>query len=59
MDIKQERTKKGYTQVDLARRLGVSVNSVRMWEQGGMNPSPENQLKLDLLFKSKTGGENE
>lgn len=53
MDIRQERTKKGYTQVDLARRLGVSVNSVRMWEQGGMNPSPENQKKLQEMFNDK------
>ena len=53
MNIKEQRVKKGLTQVELARLMHVSVNSVRMWEQGGMNPNPENMEKLKEVLGVK------
>lgn len=53
MNIKELRQQLKMTQIELSNAVGVSVNSIRMWEQGGMNPSPENQRKLEELAKNK------
>jgi len=38
--IKREREKLGMTQVDLAKLLGVAMNTVSRWEIGQRNPHP-------------------
>lgn len=45
-DLKRERLKNKLTQIKLSQAVGVSVASVRLWEQGGGEPSPENMKKL-------------
>ena len=46
--LKQLRTKRGWTQEDLAKRLGVSKNAVANWEQGARIPKLD---KLDEIAK--------
>lgn len=47
MNLEQTRKQKGITQVELARAVGVSVNTIQAWERNVSTPSPENQKKLD------------
>lgn len=37
--LQQLRVEKGYTQTVLAKRLGLSVDAVRHWEQGRRTPN--------------------
>lgn len=48
--FKQKRLEKGFTQTTLAIMVGVSINSIRLWEIGVTKPHPENQKKLDNIF---------
>jgi transcriptional regulator with XRE-family HTH domain len=50
MDIKGERIKNGLTQFDLAKRIGVSVYTVQLWERGISTPKEENFIKLFEFF---------
>ena len=52
-NIKQLRENKGYTQMDLAVKVGVSLTSVRMWEKGVSTPKPENKEKLEKVLDAK------
>ena len=52
-NIKQLRENKGYTQMDLAVKVGVSLTSVRMWEKGVSTPKPENKDKLEKVLDIK------
>jgi len=47
--IERYRTARGWTRRELARRAGVSVNTVRSWEAGVM-PRGANLHKLAELF---------
>lgn len=47
MNLEQTRKEKGITQVQLARAVGVSVNTIQAWERNVSTPSLENQKKLD------------
>ena len=38
--IKQSREKLGLTQIEFAKKLNVSVQTVQAWEQGKRNPRP-------------------
>ena len=46
MNIKQLRKDKNLTQVKLAVLCGVSLTTIRMWEQEAATPNPENLVKL-------------
>ena len=48
--IKELRQARGWTQADLARRLGVTRNGVNSWEQGLSMPSPASLVDLARLF---------
>jgi len=50
MDLKKLREKKKLTQIDVAKAVGVSVASYRLWEQGGGKPKPENMEKLKKVL---------
>ncbi len=52
-NIKQIRTDRGLTQVQVARAVGVTLNTYIKWEQRVMNPSPENAKKLKKVLKIK------
>ncbi len=40
------RRRKGWTQTELAKRVGLSVASIGFYEQGRMRPTPRNLIKL-------------
>ncbi len=48
--IKKEREKNGFSQAELARRLGVGQSTVAMWESGKNNPEYGTLLKLADIF---------
>ena len=52
--IKQLRTDRGMSQVDLAAKLGVSKQSVSNWENDNIQPSIEMLLKLSHIFSVST-----
>lgn len=52
--IKDLRQARGWTQADLARRLGVTRNGVNSWEQGLSMPSPASLVDLARLFSVST-----
>ena len=53
MNIKDQRTKHGLTQKQLAELMGVTTRTVERWESGDRVPSPQ---MLELL-KIKLSGE--
>ncbi len=52
--IKTLRTARGWTQADLARRLGITRNGVNSWEQGLSMPSPAFLVELAKVFSVST-----
>jgi len=52
--IKSLRTARGWTQADLARRLGITRNGVNLWEQGLSMPSPAFLVELAKVFSVST-----
>lgn len=50
MNLKEQRIKKGMTQIDAAIAIGVSLSSYRMWELGVTKPKEENMQKLIEVF---------
>lgn len=52
--IKFLREQKGMTQVDLAKRLGITRSSVNAWEMGISVPSTQYIVELAGIFKVST-----
>ncbi len=48
--LRAARLERGWTQQDLADRLGTTVVTVKRWERGVQQPSPYFRLKLTTLF---------
>ncbi len=48
--IRQLREERGWTQPDLAGRLGVSQGAVSLWERGVRRPYRRTRLRLAELF---------
>lgn len=57
--IRKFRKDKGYSQPDVAAILDVAVYSVQRWEDGSVNPSGENLVKLNKLINEFEGQWNE
>lgn len=53
-DLKTLRIKKGWTQIDVCRKVGVSLVSYQMWERRVTEPNPENYEKLQKLFEEES-----
>ena len=51
IDIKAIRLKLGFTQEDLARKLGLALSTVSKWEQGIFSPSGLAREKIEKLVK--------
>lgn len=54
--IKYLRKLKGWTQEQLARNLGVSLNTVQRWEIGKTKPSPLAKEKLQAVLQEVLDG---
>lgn len=52
--IKALREGKGWSQAELARRLGITRNGVNSWEQGLSMPSPASLVDLAGVFSVST-----
>jgi DNA-binding XRE family transcriptional regulator len=50
LNLKEQRIKKGMTQIDAAIAIGVSLSSYRMWELGVTKPNDTNMQKLIEVF---------
>lgn len=50
-NLKKIRTELGMTQVEVARKVGVSLSGYLLWERGVSNPTPENEKKLRKVLK--------
>lgn len=55
--IRQCRGHKGLTQEQLARNIGVSLNTVQRWESGKTTPSPLAMEKLQSLLEDVLEGD--
>ena len=53
IDIKAIRLKLGFTQEDLARKLGLALSTVSKWEQGIFSPSRLAREKIETLVKKE------
>lgn len=53
--IKKTRRAKGWTQAELAKRLGVTQAQVAKWESDKANPSRKTLLKLASIFGCEPG----
>jgi transcriptional regulator with XRE-family HTH domain len=49
--LRDRRQELGLTQIDVAVAVGVSAGGYRLWEAGGMKPSPENEMKLRQVLQ--------
>ena len=47
--LRTERIQFGWTQAEVAKALGISVKTVRRWEQGLCVPYPYYQRQLSIL----------
>ena len=56
--IRTRRRELGLTQIEVAVAVGVSVGGYRLWEAGGMKPTPENEDKLRQVLKLGRGDDD-
>lgn len=57
--IKTARLKAGYSQIELARLVEVSLPTITQWERGVMHPRPENRRRLEDVLGIRLGGAEE
>ena len=50
-NLRLQRKKAGYTQIELAERLGVSIATLRRWEAGETAPTGTRIIELANLLK--------
>ena len=55
--IRQCRDLKGWTQEQLARNVGVSLNTVQRWESSSTHPSPLAMEKLQKILEEVLNGD--
>ena len=49
--IKEQRVKHGMTQKDLAEKLGLSAQTISLWERGSRKPDWSAQMDLEQVFE--------
>ena len=59
INVKAIRLELGFTQEDLARRLGLALSTVSKWEQGIFSPSRLAREKIEKLLKKEGRKKNE
>lgn len=50
-NLKELRKKFGLTQIEMAKKVGVSMLTWRLWEMGAASPKKENVKKLEKAIK--------
>ena len=50
MNLRERRLKAGFTQVDMAVKVGVSLTTYIMWEKLVAKPNEENAKKLEEVL---------
>lgn len=50
-NLKEIRASLGISQMKLAAKVGVSLLTVQLWEQGISSPNAENRKKLEMMIK--------
>jgi transcriptional regulator with XRE-family HTH domain len=48
--IREERLKRGWTQLSLAKAVGVTKSAVAQWELGQSRPSPQSLIDVCAVF---------
>ena len=56
--VKELRKKRGWTQEDTAREIGVSLSTVQRWERHGGKPTRLARRELKRFFKEAGIGED-
>lgn len=51
-NLKAMRQKYNLTQMNIAKAIGVSINTIAKWENNVSTPSDDNMKKLDNLFST-------
>lgn len=51
-NLKAERARRGLKVKDVAKRIGVSDNTISAWENGVSTPTAHHLMKLSELFNS-------
>jgi putative transcriptional regulator len=51
VNIKEMRTRLGWSQEELAREVGVSLSTVQRWEQLGTTPSKLARIQLEKVMR--------
>nr|DAH69869.1 MAG TPA: Helix-turn-helix XRE-family like protein [Caudoviricetes sp.] len=51
-NLKAMRQKYNLTQMNIAKAIGVSINTITKWENNVSTPSEDNLKKLDNLFST-------
>lgn len=54
-NLKNLRLEAGLSQMRLAAKVGVSLETVRRWEYGLNDPKPENKNKLKKVLENELG----
>jgi transcriptional regulator with XRE-family HTH domain len=49
--LKAIRKELGFTQIEVAKKVGVSLTSYQLWERGVSKPNEENMKKLERALK--------
>lgn len=57
--LKLKRTEHGFSQLNIAEKIGVSKQAYSKWEKGIAKPTKENLIKLENLFEVPAGYFNE
>jgi transcriptional regulator with XRE-family HTH domain len=53
IDVRTIRINLGFTQEDLARKLGLALSTVSKWEQGVTSPSRLAREKIEKLLRKE------
>lgn len=53
--VRTERTKKGWTQAELADRAGLDTDTIGLYERGRRQPLIETVVKLEIALKLAPG----
>ncbi|MGN0076245.1 MAG: helix-turn-helix domain-containing protein [Parafannyhessea sp.] len=49
-NMRAERARRGLSEREVAKEIGVNANQVSRWEQGSQEPSGSNLLKLAAFY---------